>query len=572
MTEFRLLRLEDLPLLLHWEKPSDPRLRHYSFYDFGLEELKSWYFAKQKMMIRKIYGYFVDGYPVGFITLKKINFLTRSAEIGLAIDPHYYGKGHGTAMIHEMLKTAYETFQLETISLRVAKFNKIAQRCYRKLGFMPSAEYQWAAYEHQENIGALAANFPEDFRIKEGILLAEFLEMNHRRDTVVGKAYAKINLGLAVGEKREDGYHDLVSVMHSIDLHDVIAVRPMRKSKCKDIVLHGDDLGICREDNLIYQSAKALQCKYGLGGMEISLLKRIPVGAGLGGGSSDCAVTINAINHLFGLGMSEQEREKLGAELGADVPFCIVPGAAIARGKGEVLERFVPQRILGLHLVKTRSSLVTKNVFSYLDVTRADVPSDWLQGAYEKARKLRAFLLREKKMSYKGGEQAIEPSLHATADFLQEVLHNDFEGVAKEMIPNLCDLRMALESISPVVAMTGSGPTMYSVDRVLSKEEMTKDSSRDTFMRVNSPFEACLEHFRKKYHPSDGVDKKSHKEGVDRQEERIACDVDPCRIAECEAMCSALIDLEIWLKVKTVREGEPMLDWSKGKQRRKDAN
>lgn len=573
MTEFRLLRLEDLPLLLRWEKPSDPRLRHYSFYDFGLEELKSWYFTKQRMMVRKIYGYFVDGYPVGFITLKKINFLTRSAEIGLAIDPHYYGKGYGTAMIQEMLKTAYDVYQLETVFLKVAKFNKIAQRCYRKLGFMPSAEYRWNAYEHQENIAALAANFPEDFQIKDGVLLAEFLEMSHRRDTVVAKAYAKINFGLAVGEKRPDGYHDLVSLMHSVDLHDVIAVRPARKGKTKEIVLYSDEIGVDKEENLIYKAARILQEQYGLGGMELSLLKRIPIGAGLGGGSSDCAATINAVNQLFRLGMSEQEREALGAKLGADVPFCIVPGAAIAQGTGEILERFVPQRVLGLHLVKTRSGLVTKDVFAALDAARPDVPRHLLSDAYTRAKQLKSFLMREEQaqQQYKSGYQETahkESGLYATSDFLKDVLHNDFEQVSREMLPSLSDLRTALESISPVVAMTGSGPTMYSVDFVLSKEEVAKDS----FVQNHSPFAECLEHFRKKYYPFGEQKHGAGNEVVERQEKRIASEENPCRIAECEAMCSVLLDLEIWMKVKTVREAEPMLDWIKSKQRRKDAN
>lgn len=568
MTELRLLRLEDLPQLLRWEKPTDPRLRHYSFYDFGLEELKSWYFTKQRMMIRKIYGYFVDGYPVGFITLKKINFLTRSAEIGLAIDPHYYGRGYGTAMIQEMLKTAYETYQLDTISLKVAKFNEIAQRCYRKLGFMPSAAPQWMAYEHQENIGVLAANFPDDFRIKDGVLLAEFIEMNHRRDTVVAKAYAKVNLGLAVGEKRTDGYHDLVSLMQSVDLHDIIAVRPIRKSKTKDIVIHSDDVGVAKEDNLVYKSALLLQSEYGLGAMEISLLKRIPIGAGLGGGSSDCAATINAINQLFGLEMSEAQREALGGKLGADVPFCIVPGAAIARGKGELLERFVPQRILGLRLVKTKSSLATKDVFANLDISRPTVSADWLSQAYEKAQKLRSFLLYDQMLYDQNRTEEDGIHLPATSDFLLQVLKNDFEPVAQTMIDDLKELRTALESISPVVAMTGSGPTMYSVDRVLSKEEMIKD----TFEQANSPFEACLAHFRKKYHAVENAHDGTCGERVQRQEERIACHEDSGRIAECQAMCATLIDLEIWLKVKTVREGEALLDWRRVRHRRKDAN
>lgn len=590
MTEFRLLRLEDLPLLLRWEKPSDPRLRHYSFYDFGLEELKSWYFTKQRMMVRKIYGYFVEGYPVGFITLKKINFLTRSAEIGLAIDPGHYGKGYGTAMIQEMLNTAYEVYQLETISLKVAKFNQIAQRCYRKLGFMPSAQYQWNAYEHQENIGSLVANFPEDFRIKDGVLLAEFLEMNHKRDTVVARAYAKVNLGLSVGEQREDGYHDLVSLMHSVDLHDVIAVRPLRRSKTKEIVLHGDDIGTSKEENLVYRAARMLQECYGLGGMELSLLKRIPIGAGLGGGSSDCAATINAINQLYQLGLTEAQREALGAKLGADVPFCIVPGAAIAQGMGEILERFLPQRVLGLRLVKTRASLATKAVFAALDQSRPYVPADWLEQAYKRAAKLKAFLMREQQaqdnsaqkdfLQQSSTEQSsteqgstqrdctrTESGLRATSDFLKEVLHNDFEPISAGMVPHLADLRMALESISPVVAMTGSGPTMYSVDFVLSKEEVVRNS----FVQSESPFAQCLEHFRNKYHAAASVSE-VRSEVVERQERRIAKEENPNKIADCEAMCSVLLDLEIWLKVKTVQEGEPMLDWGKGRQRRKDAN
>ena len=152
---------------------------------------------------------------------------------------------------------------------------------------------------------------------------------------IVEHAYAKLNLTLEVIQKRADGYHDLATILQTVDLRDTLEF-----SEGDGIEFECSDASIGGDDNLVVRSAELLRKIAGDGrGARISLRKRIPVAAGLGGGSADAAATLRGLNRLWELGLSENELVEIAAEVGSDVPFLISGGTALASGRGEKLER-----------------------------------------------------------------------------------------------------------------------------------------------------------------------------------------------------------------------------------------
>lgn len=158
------------------------------------------------------------------------------------------------------------------------------------------------------------------------------------------KAYAKINLGLDIVGKREDGYHDLRTIMSQIDLYDEIKLYAEAESggnteKGQILIACDDTMVPTDEKNLAYKAARLLFDEFEItDAILIDIKKRIPVSAGLAGGSTDAAAVLTGINEFFGLGLSEEELTERGVRIGADVPFCIVGGTALAGGVGEQLE------------------------------------------------------------------------------------------------------------------------------------------------------------------------------------------------------------------------------------------
>ena len=149
-------------------------------------------------------------------------------------------------------------------------------------------------------------------------------------------AHAKINLYLDVVGKRPDAYHEIETVFHSIGLHDDVIIRKRVEG---GIGVHCDDSQAPSDErNLAYRAAQLLTDQMPhIRGVEITIQKRIPVAAGLGGGSADAAAVLWGMNRLFKLNLTQTDLMCLGAELGADVPFCLLGGAAIGRGIGEIL-------------------------------------------------------------------------------------------------------------------------------------------------------------------------------------------------------------------------------------------
>ena len=153
-------------------------------------------------------------------------------------------------------------------------------------------------------------------------------------------APAKVNLLLAVGALRPDGYHDVTTVLHALELHDTVWIEP---AEALDVVCDVD-LGVPSAENLAHRAAVAMERAFGrAAAFRISVEKRIPAGAGLGGGSSDAAAVVAGIAHAWGMSPRDERCVAVAAEIGADVPFFLVPGGcALMTGRGDVLEREVP--------------------------------------------------------------------------------------------------------------------------------------------------------------------------------------------------------------------------------------
>jgi len=186
-------------------------------------------------------------------------------------------------------------------------------------------------------------------------------------DRIRLRAMAKINLGLDVTGVLPDGYHDVRMVMQTICLADLIEIR---KERDRGIRIR-TNLPYLPVDsrNLAYRAAQMMTEEFGLpGGLALSIRKRIPVAAGMAGGSTDAAAVLYGINRMYGIGLSEEKLMERGLKLGADVPFCIMRGTALAEGIGEILTRVPPMVPCFVVTAKPAVSVSTKEVYEKLDV------------------------------------------------------------------------------------------------------------------------------------------------------------------------------------------------------------
>jgi len=267
-------------------------------------------------------------------------------------------------------------------------------------------------------------------------------------------APAKINLTLEVLAKREDGWHDISSIMQTIDLCDTLVVQ--ESSRIEVITDYGrlppwDSMiapnGSVRiEDNLVYKAAQLLQQETGYrGGATIQLVKRIPSASGLGGGSSDAAATLRALNELWRLGLGTSKLVSIGAKLGSDVPFFIYGGTCLVEGRGEKVTplRPSPRRWIVLLLPLLAIPEKTKTLYSYL------TPECYTQGNSTKT--VRKAL---------GNGKMVQPSGY----------YNVFSRIYPKLFPEFEKYLQQFEEAGarfPQVA--GSGPALYYSSR--SKRE-----------------------------------------------------------------------------------------------------
>lgn len=179
------------------------------------------------------------------------------------------------------------------------------------------------------------------------------------------KALAKINLGLDVVGKREDGYHEVRMIMQTITLYDEIEIHKADKPGIR-VKTNLQYLPV-NENNLVYKAAQLLMDEFGISkGVSIKLRKVIPVAAGMAGGSSDAAAVLVGLNRMFELGLTKQELMERGVKIGADVPYCVMRGTALAEGIGEKLTKLPPMPKCSLLIAKPGIHVSTKFVYSNL--------------------------------------------------------------------------------------------------------------------------------------------------------------------------------------------------------------
>jgi len=184
-------------------------------------------------------------------------------------------------------------------------------------------------------------------------------------DKIQLKALAKINLGLDVLRRREDGYHEVKMIMQTIGLYDELELRRMKHPGIQ-IKTNLYYLPV-NENNLVYKAAKLLMDEFGTdGGVSIHLRKKIPVAAGLAGGSSDAAAVLWGMNQMYGLGLSRRDLMERGVALGADVPYCVLRGTALAEGIGERLSTLPSMPKCYILIAKPGISVSTRFVYENL--------------------------------------------------------------------------------------------------------------------------------------------------------------------------------------------------------------
>lgn len=184
-------------------------------------------------------------------------------------------------------------------------------------------------------------------------------------DTISLKALAKVNLGLDVVKRRDDGYHEVRMVMQTIHLYDRLDIKKTKDSGIR-IKSNLSFLPV-NEDNLVYKAGMLLMDEFKIReGVEVTLHKRIPVAAGMAGGSSDAAAMLFGMNEIFGLKLKREELMERGVSIGADVPYCLLRGTALAEGIGEKLTLLPPMVKCPVLIAKPQISVSTKFVYQNL--------------------------------------------------------------------------------------------------------------------------------------------------------------------------------------------------------------
>ena len=189
------------------------------------------------------------------------------------------------------------------------------------------------------------------------------------------KALAKINLGLDVVRRREDGYHEVRMIMQTIQLYDRLDIKRTQEPGIQ-IQTNLSFLPV-NENNLIYKAAKLLMDEFSItDGVLVKLDKRIPVAAGMAGGSTDAAAMLIGVNRLFSLGLTKRQLMERGVQIGADVPYCIMRGTALAEGIGEALSPLPPMVKCPVLIAKPSISVSTKFVYQNLKLDDTTIHPD----------------------------------------------------------------------------------------------------------------------------------------------------------------------------------------------------
>lgn len=289
-------------------------------------------------------------------------------------------------------------------------------------------------------------------------------------------ASGKINPALYVGDVREDGYHDLDIFFESLDIFDEIEARTCESSDVS-VQMQGNAEGVpCDDTNLAVRAARLLQERYGVTqGVELTITKRIPVAGGMAGGSADAAGALLACNELWELGLTRDELMELGAELGADVPFCLLGSLARGSGKGEVLHSIQPGYMHFWTLLTFPEGLSTPAVFAKFDELReAKSSGNSLEATREAADKLEELLG--------------QPDNSVFAPYMV----NDLTEAVCSLRPELAEILERISDMGLARIVSGAGPTIA----ILSQDYETANAVANhlfeivpeaTIKRANGP-------------------------------------------------------------------------------------
>ena len=247
---------------------------------------------------------------------------------------------------------------------------------------------------------------------------------------------AKVNLSLWIKGKRPDGYHEIVTVMHTINLMDIISFLPSNRL---ELSIKGDKTLPLDKSNLIIKACRLFQERTGIKPkVKIKLEKRIPVGAGLGGGSSNAATTLKGLNLIYGKPLSDEELYEIASELGSDVPFFLKGGLAIAYGRGEKLKHYTPAHF-NILLVFPGFSCSTAEVYQNLPSIKRNI-------SIENAEKL-----------------IISPLLNEHLEELEENIENDLELSDSPCVKRTLEVKERLREIGLKPLMSGSGSSVFAI-------------------------------------------------------------------------------------------------------------
>ncbi len=272
---------------------------------------------------------------------------------------------------------------------------------------------------------------------------------------IVMESYGKINLGLDVLYKREDNYHEINTIMQQISLSDTLIMREIKEGielDCNNKELPLDST------NLVYHAWKKMQEKTGINrGIQINIHKRIPIAAGLAGGSSNAAAVLKGLNELWNVGLSEKELREIGVGIGADVPYCIMGGTALAEGIGEKLTKLRPFRGKNLLLINPGIGVSTTEVYNSLR------------------------LEKQPRMDIKRIISSIEKD---DIKSVAESITNIMEEVVIERNPIISEIKKDMLKYGALGSlMSGSGPTVFGLFDDLAQLELSEKILKEKYAK-----------------------------------------------------------------------------------------
>ncbi len=265
------------------------------------------------------------------------------------------------------------------------------------------------------------------------------------------KSYAKINLTLNILEKRPDNYHNISSIMNQIDLHDILKFKKIKN----DIIV--DCKEISEKENIVYKTAFLLKKKYKVkDGIKIKIKKKIPIAAGLAGGSSDAATTLYALNKLWKLNLSFQDLLDTSLELGSDVPFCLTGHTCLVKGRGELILKLKNLPKIPLILINPNIKVSTKEAYSLIKSYKKINQNDILE--------------------------AIQKS---DLSLIAKNIFNDFEPIIEKKYPIINEIKKDLTENKALAAqMSGSGPTIFAIFKNKKEQKKAYKSLKNKYKKI----------------------------------------------------------------------------------------